>query len=262
MKNEPIDFGKTAADYSKHRRGFPAEFFEQLKLRGLFVSGLRVLDLGTGTGFIAREFAKIGCRVDALDIAPEMMGVARELDRLATVEIAYHLLPAEETSFDDETFDVVMAGQCWHWFDPVKASTEVLRILKPQGSLVTAHYDWLPHVGSVPEATEELILKYNPDWLLGGKNGLYPKRLEELMNAGFTKLDSFTRDLEEPYRHEDWRGRIRASAGVSASLPKEKVREFDEEHASLLNEKFPDDPLTILHRLFVMIGKKQIATNK
>jgi len=256
MKNESVDFGKTADDYGKHRRGFPTVFFQQMKLRGLLEPGLRVLDLGTGTGFVAREFAKHGCVVDALDIAPEMLELARELDRKNEVEIAYHLSPAEETPFENETFDIVMAGQCWRWFDPEIISTEVMRILKPGSSLVTAHHDWLPHPGSVPEATEAFILKHNPAWTLGGRNGLYPERFAELMDAGFTMLESFTMDVEEIYSHEDWRGRIRASAGISASLSQEKVCLFDEEHGEMLTERFPDDPLAILHRLFVLIGQK------
>ena len=49
-----IDFGKTAADYAKHRVGFPDRFFDRLFSDRIVAKGDRVLDLGTGTGTIAR----------------------------------------------------------------------------------------------------------------------------------------------------------------------------------------------------------------
>ena len=46
--------------------------------------------------------------------------------------------------------DIVCAGQCWHWFNPLKAAKEFARIVKPCGHVVVAHFDWLPLPGSVP----------------------------------------------------------------------------------------------------------------
>ena len=54
------DFGKTSSDYSKHRAGFPPSFFVRLRERGIGLSRQRILDLGTGTGTLARGFASAG----------------------------------------------------------------------------------------------------------------------------------------------------------------------------------------------------------
>ena len=54
------DFGKTAADYGKHRAGFPAELFDRLAALGIVQAGMRTLDLGTGTGTVARSLAQRG----------------------------------------------------------------------------------------------------------------------------------------------------------------------------------------------------------
>lgn len=56
-----VDFGKTARDYGRYRAGFPETFFDRLSAFGVGQSGQRVLDLGTGTGTVAREFARRGC---------------------------------------------------------------------------------------------------------------------------------------------------------------------------------------------------------
>ncbi len=59
-----------------------------------------------------------------------------------------------------------------------------------------------------------------------------------------------------PYTHEGWRGRIRASAGVGGSLPPADVTRFDAEHAALLAEHYPEDPLSIPHRVWTLVATK------
>lgn len=66
-------------------------------------------------------------------------------------------------------------------------------------------------------------------------------------------IETFSFDVEAPYTHEGWRGRIRASAGVAASLPKYGVRRFDRELGSLLDSRFPEDPLGVPHRVWAVV---------
>jgi hypothetical protein len=63
-----------------------------------------------------------------------------------------------------------------------------------------------------------------------------------------------------PYTHESWRGRIRASAGIAASLPADAVARFDVAHAHMLSERFPQEPLLTPHRVFALIGRKPYAS--
>lgn len=251
-----INFGRTASDYGRHRAGFPDEFFDRIQNRGLIPNGTRLLDLGTGTGTIARGMAQRGCITSALDISEQLIATSKQLDNQVNVQITYHIASAEETGLADESFDVVTAGQCWHWFDGDKAAQEVKRLLVPNGHIIIAHFDWLPLKGNMVAETESLILRYNPPWHMGGGNGFYPQWLIHLGDAGLADLETFSFDINAEYSHEAWRGRIRASAGVGASLSDEKVNQFDDDLAKLLQEKFPDDPLQVPHRVFVVIGRK------
>ena len=52
-----IDWSTSAADYARHRRGFPDAFFDRLAARRLVGPGRRAVDLGTGTGSLARGSA-------------------------------------------------------------------------------------------------------------------------------------------------------------------------------------------------------------
>jgi SAM-dependent methyltransferase len=248
-----IDFGKTAQDYSRYRAGFPEAFFERIAKFGVGVANQRVLDLGTGTGTFARGFALRGCRVTGLDPSVPLLEKAQQLDYEAGVNIVYVTATAEQTSLPDTSFDVVTAGQCWHWFDRPRAAQEVRRILIPKGWLIIAHFDWIPLPGNVVEATEKLIEQHNPEWKLGGGRGMYPAWLRDVAIAGFQDVETFSFDVHVPYTHEAWRGRIRASAGVAASLTPEQVARFDRDLQKFLLERFPAEPLFPHHRVFAVI---------
>jgi SAM-dependent methyltransferase len=163
---------------------------------------------------------------------------------------------AETLKEPDESFDIYTAGQCWHWFDRPKAAAEAFRILKPSGRIIIAHFDWIPMNGNLVEATENLILKYNPDWALSGGTGIYPEWLSDLKTAGFDNLETRSFDLEQPYSPEAWRGRIRASAGIKASLNDSEISAFDDELRNLLEDKFSQNPLMVPHRVWFVTGKK------
>ncbi|RZI40888.1 SAM-dependent methyltransferase [Herbaspirillum sp. HC18] len=251
-----IDFGKTAADYRRHRAGFPEDYFARLAPYGVGVRGQRVLDLGTGTGTVARGLARRGCVVTAIDPASPLMAQARELDAEAGVHVDYREGTAEQTGLPDQSFDVVTAGQCWHWFKRDLAAAEASRVLRAGGTCVISHFDWLPLAGNVVEATEALIMRHNPAWKMAGGKGVHPAWFSDLAQAGFLGIESFSFDVDVIYNHDAWRGRIRASAGVAASLEQEAVCRFDEALAELLAKQFPSEPLAIPHRVFAVLGRK------
>ncbi len=248
-----IRFGRTAKDYGRHRAGFPEALYDRLAAFGIGRAGQRLLDLGTGTGALGRGFARRGCRVVGLDPSPELLAEARRLDAEARVESRYLVGRAEATGLAAAGFDVVSAGQCWHWFDRAAATAEIRRLLVPGGRLVIAHFDWIPLPGNVVAATEALIEAHNPDWTMGGGTGLHPEELADVALAGFDAIETFSFDVAVPYSHADWRGRIRASAGVGASLAPEDVARFDAALAALLAERFADDPLAVPHRCFALV---------
>lgn len=266
LQMQNIDFGKTAGDYRRYRQGFPETLFERLSGFGIGVAEQRVLDFGTGTGSLARGFARRGCIVTGVDISAELIRQAAELDLAAGVVVNYKLASAEDNGLPDATFDVVSAGQCWHWFDRERVAAEVRRLLVPEGRLVIAHFDWIRLPGNMVEATEVLIDAFNPEWkhsatwqLYNSGNGLHPAWLIDVGVAGFTSIETFSFDVDVLYTHEAWRGRIRASAGVSASLSPERVAEFDSAHRALLADRFPEDPMPVPHRVFALIATNPVV---
>jgi len=131
-----IDWGKTSADYSVYRPGPPESFHRKLLALDVGRSSQRILDLGTGTGVLARQFAQQGAVVAGIDISAEQIQAARSLADAENLEIDFRVAPAEEAPFPDRSFDVTTANQCWRYFDRKKAIAEVKRLLVEEGLLV------------------------------------------------------------------------------------------------------------------------------
>lgn len=251
-----VDFGRTASDYRTFRAGFPPRFFERIAAQFALRPGMRALDIGTGTGTVARGLAQLGLDVTAIDPAAALMREAAELDREAQVRVEYLEGYAETLPLADATFDLVTAGQCWHWLDRAAAAAECLRVLKPGGVLVIAHFDWLPLPGNVVAATERLILEANPAWALAGGTGIYPLWPGDIAAAGFVDAETASFDMAQAYSHPAWCGRVRASAGIKASLTDAQADMFAEGLAAMLRSDFPEDPLAVAHRVWWVSGRK------
>lgn len=246
------DFGRTAGDYATHRAGFPDAFFQACRDRGWVVPGEYAIDLGTGTGTVARGLAAQGLSVTGLDRSAALMAEAAALAVREGLAVDWVEGSAENTGQADAAFDLVTAGQCWHWFDPAKATAEIGRILRPGGRLIIAHFDWLPLPGNPIELTERMILELSPEWPFGGGTGFHPEWARHLGQAGFQAIESFSFDHGQPYTLDAWCGRIRASAPVSGSRTPEQVAAFDGAHRAALLQQFGAGPYILPHRVWAI----------
>jgi SAM-dependent methyltransferase len=250
-----VDFGRTARDYARHRAGFPEAFFDRLEQAGIRPrrGADRALDLGTGTGTLARGLAKRGWRVTGLDISEAMLAAAREISGGLAVE--YSVGPAEATGMADHAFDLIAAGTCWHWFDRPVAAREARRVLKAGGWLVIAAMDWSSEPDDVIDLMWRLIAKHNPGWRELGGAGLRMEWAGELPAADFAVAGQFRFEVNVPYSQEAWRGRVRASTYVGASLSPAGIAAFDAEHDRLLTDGFGADMLAVPHRISAILAR-------
>jgi SAM-dependent methyltransferase len=242
-----IDWGKTSADYSVYRPGPPGSFYRKLLALDVGRSGQRILDLGTGTGVLARQFAQQGAAVAGIDISGEQIQAARSLADAEHLEIDFRVAPAEEAPFPDRSFDVITANQCWLYFDRKRAIPEIKRLLVEEGLLVISHFSWLPRVDRVAAASEKLVLEYNPQWSSAGYAGDSPP-LPRWGEGIFDVKAFFYYDEPIHFTRDTWRGRIRACRGIGAALSPEEVQRFDEEHDTLLKD-IARERFTVLHRI-------------
>ena len=108
-------------------------------------AGQQVLDVACGTGVVAITAARMGAKVSAIDLTPELLTRARDNSRLAGVEVDWREGDAEKLPFNDGAFDVVLS-QFGHMFAPRPglAISEMLRVLKPGGTI--AFSTWPPEL--------------------------------------------------------------------------------------------------------------------
>jgi SAM-dependent methyltransferase len=256
-----VDFGQTSIDYARYRQGFPDELFSELGRFGIGSAGQHIVDLGTGTGALARAFARRGAIVTGVDRAATMIEAARALSAQEGITATWRVADGERTGLPAGAFDVVSAGQCWHWFDRRLAASEAYRLLLPGGKVVIAHLDWIAHGDNAAQLSEALMNRYNPNapnmhQRFGDGVGIYREWLRDLMNGGFVDLRTFSFDITLTYSHDAWRGRCRASQWIGAALAPEVIQRFDQELRALLQARHPEDPLAIPHRVFAALGTK------
>src|SRR5271154_4013684 len=125
----PFDWGRTSHDYALFRQGYPASFWQRLVALAAGLPGQRVLDLGTGTGNLAIEFARRDCKVTGVDITARQIEEARKRAQTERLSIEFRVLPAESTGLPDASFDLITASQCWVYFDQSRVIPEVKRML-------------------------------------------------------------------------------------------------------------------------------------
>lgn len=246
-RGRDIDWGRTSTDYGTFRPGPPASFYAKLRALEVGLEGQRILDLGTGTGALAREFAKAGARVSGADVSEHQIAEARRLAETDGLEIDFRVGPAEEIPFDAGSFDVVSANQCWLYFDMARAIPEVRRVLTPDGLLMVSHFTFLPRLDPIARASEALVLEHNPDWSAADWHGRIPAR-PGWSRDHFDLRAMFYYDEPIAFTRESWRGRFRALRGIGASLTAPQVEAFDRDHERLLRKIAPER-FTVLHRI-------------
>src|SRR5262252_7429504 len=115
-------FGIDPARYDRTRPRYPDALVARIAAES---PGPEVLDVGCGTGIDARQFQALGCRVLGVEPDPRMAQFARSTG----VEVEVSTFEAWQPA--GRTFDTVVAGQAWHWVDPVVGAARAAEVLRP-----------------------------------------------------------------------------------------------------------------------------------
>ena len=115
-----------AARYDRARPSYPDALIERVVAAS---PGVEFLDVGCGTGIGARQYSAAGVKVLGVDPDVRMAEFARGTG--VEVEIGKF----EDWDPSGRTFDAVVAGQAWHWVDPVLGARKAAQLLRPNGLL-------------------------------------------------------------------------------------------------------------------------------
>jgi ArsR family transcriptional regulator len=126
-----------------------------------------ILDVGTGTGFIAAGLASQAHHVIAIDNSPAMLDVARDnFAQLGIANVELHEADLTQLPLDDDTVDAAVANMVLHHAeDPPAMLAQMARVVRPGGRVAITDaiqhpYEWMRSeqadvwLGFTPEQVE------------------------------------------------------------------------------------------------------------
>ncbi|MFE5856577.1 class I SAM-dependent methyltransferase [Streptomyces sp. NPDC056500] len=127
-----LSFDTAAARYDSARPGYPPALFDAIEeITGRSLHGMRVIDVGAGTGIATRLLRARGARVTAVEPGP---GMAAQLRRTLP-DTPLVLGSGDALPLADGSADLITYAQSWHWTNPARSLPEALRVLRPGGAL-------------------------------------------------------------------------------------------------------------------------------
>jgi len=206
-------FSNRVADYVQFRPHYPIEIIDLLAAKCDLTPESVIADIGSGTGLLAKIFLENGNPVIGIEPNKEMRKAGEqylaEFGRFTSMDGS-----AETTRLPAQAMDIAIAGQAFHWFDHVKARTEFMRILKPEGFAALV---WnVRRVDSTPflRDYEELVTTFGTDYQeINHKNSQAQSVLAPFFGGGYStaRFDNIQR-----FNLDGLMGRIHSSSYMPA----------------------------------------------
>lgn len=124
-------FGRAADAYERARPAYPPEAVSWVVEHAGLGPGRTVVDLGAGTGKLARLLAETGARVVAVE---PLAAMRRLIPDDAGVEVTAGT--AEAIPLADASADAVTVAEAFHWFRGDEALAEIHRVLRRESALI------------------------------------------------------------------------------------------------------------------------------
>ena len=242
------NYTAVSADYDRTRVPIGVEIILGcLAAGGGSLASLRLLDAGCGTGSYTAVLRPHVGAIDAVDLNPSMLGVARaKLDHTPGCPVALHEAGIDALPFEDARFDAVMVNQVLHHLPDVphdgwpllrRVLGELARVLRPGGSAIinTCSHEQLRHgwwhAALVPGAVEAMCRRHPDTEVLTGllaEAGLVP-RGRFVPSDGVMQGDAYFdgRGLLDPeWRRGDSMWSVVSEAELERAL--DRIRVLDE----------------------------------
>lgn len=158
---------------------------------------IKILDIGTGPGFLAIVLSKAGYDVTGIDCTDTMLEEARHNAKQYHVSIAFKNQKAEMLDYQDESIDVIVnRNLTWNLVDPKLAYAEWYRVLKPSGKLIIFDANWYHYLYS-----DSLRKAYEDD----RENVKQAKIFDHNIGDNFEQMENIAKELPMTlYQRPSW----------------------------------------------------------
>jgi ubiquinone/menaquinone biosynthesis C-methylase UbiE len=174
IESQRQDWNRVAGGWEKWDRFFDEQMAflnHRLVADARLRSGMRVLDLGSGTGYpalLAAQTVGPSGSVTGIDLAEQMLDVARrKASSLALTNVTFRTGDVTSLPFETGSFDAITSRFCLMFLPEIpKSATEIARVLKPGGWLAAAVWstpDKNPWIRVSMEAIKQVVELPPPD---------------------------------------------------------------------------------------------------
>jgi SAM-dependent methyltransferase len=239
------NFSAQAKLYSRYRPTYPPELFDFLL--SLIPARENAWDCATGNGQTAVVLASYFTTVHATDISQQQLDQAPILKN-----IIYSRQPAEQTSFEDNSFDLVTVSQALHWIHFDQFYKELSRVAR-NGCLFSA---WTYSLLTVQPDMDELIADFYKKTLAG-----YWDRERQYVDEEYRTIPFPYKKIPAPQFHiriswslQDLSGYISSWSAVQKYIKVNGISPVDA-LMEKLSTKWKDDKLQVSFPLYMIAGK-------
>ena len=163
----------------------------------------KVLDVGCGGGLLSEALAKAGARVTAIDLAPNLLKVARLHGLESGIKVEYQQQPVEALAEEAPTsFDAVTCMEMLeHVPDPASIVRACATLLKPGGRLFLSTLNRTPAAFALAIVGAEYVARLLPKGTHQYRDFIKPSELARLLREAGLELEDVSGLMYEPWRN-------------------------------------------------------------